>query len=247
MLAIIAVAQNSTDSKPPTTNRPTNPAGLAFDDTYLQCPGTEKWNDCLYPSTRDILTGKKWECKAGFFCLSAEHSEQCSPGFFCPQNSREPIYCPERYFCSKDATEIARCPKGHYCPKSTVNPFKCYISVCGEGVDDVFQPYFLFVASLVLLTLYILLKAYRTMHTVKMVKMQQTLMESCLKPEYLTLIFNTKSQQQIIRHKSFHLVVKNLSLKFHGGLDILKDVNFEVKPGQMCAVIGSSGCGKVHI
>ncbi|CAG8752577.1 649_t:CDS:10, partial [Dentiscutata erythropus] len=63
-----------------------------------------------------------WECPAGYFCFepiidnnsmtfNVSTMVKCSPGFFCPENSAQPVYCCKGYYCSIDAKTITLCPE----------------------------------------------------------------------------------------------------------------------------------------
>jgi subfamily B ATP-binding cassette protein MsbA len=41
-----------------------------------------------------------------------------------------------------------------------------------------------------------------------------------------------------------HLAFKDVSFSYGDGTDVLKTVNFKVRPGQVCAIVGASGAGK---
>lgn len=102
------------------------------------CPNTSKWKDCYYASIPKDKNGKlEWTCPAGSFCLSPSDKAPCTPGFFCPENSQQPVYCASRYFCSNDTTTIQRCPRDHFCPTGTVEPLSCGITnTCQEGSES---------------------------------------------------------------------------------------------------------------
>jgi ABC-type Fe3+/spermidine/putrescine transport system ATPase subunit len=38
--------------------------------------------------------------------------------------------------------------------------------------------------------------------------------------------------------------VDGLAVRFHAGLEVLRDVSFEVASGELVALVGPSGCGK---
>ncbi|KAF9109587.1 hypothetical protein BGX27_007451, partial [Mortierella sp. AM989] len=61
-----------------------------------------------------------WGCPAGHFCVSPKHSAPCPPGFYCPANTAQPMYCCEGYYCSSDTTTLTLCPQNQYCPRGSV-------------------------------------------------------------------------------------------------------------------------------
>ncbi|KAF8979396.1 hypothetical protein BGZ46_005474 [Entomortierella lignicola] len=61
-----------------------------------------------------------WGCPAGQFCISPKHSAPCPPGFYCPANTAQPMYCCEGYYCSNDTTTLTLCPQNQYCPAGSV-------------------------------------------------------------------------------------------------------------------------------
>ncbi|CAG8559433.1 9983_t:CDS:10 [Cetraspora pellucida] len=99
-------------------------------------PGT----NCTYISTprpedNININGQliHWECPAGT-SNSSTTMIKCSPGFFCPENSAQPVYCCEGYNCSQDARNITLCPKGNFCSLGTVYPVSCdQLALCPAG------------------------------------------------------------------------------------------------------------------
>ncbi|KAF9899253.1 hypothetical protein BX616_003142 [Lobosporangium transversale] len=61
-----------------------------------------------------------WGCPAGHFCVSPKHSAPCTPGFYCPPNTAQPMYCCPGYYCSNDTTTLTICPQNQYCPAGSV-------------------------------------------------------------------------------------------------------------------------------
>ncbi|KAF9131692.1 hypothetical protein BGW39_001444 [Mortierella sp. 14UC] len=77
---------------------------------------------CQYVQTPLQTNGSTptWGCPAGNFCLSPKHSAPCPPGFFCPANTAQPMYCCPGYYCSEDTKTISLCPQNEYCPAGSV-------------------------------------------------------------------------------------------------------------------------------
>ncbi|CAG8846354.1 15705_t:CDS:2, partial [Racocetra persica] len=105
--------------------------------TYISTPQPE---DNISVNGRSIY----WGCPAGYFCLGPNitingsttqgNAVKCPPGFFCPENSAQPIYCCEGYYCTEDAKGISLCPEGHFCSLGTVYPVSCdRLALCPEG------------------------------------------------------------------------------------------------------------------
>ncbi|KAK3839471.1 MAG: hypothetical protein JOS17DRAFT_712592 [Linnemannia elongata] len=62
-----------------------------------------------------------WSCPAGNYCISPRHVQPCPPGFYCPANTAQPMYCCAGYYCSKDTKTLTLCPQNNYCPTGSVD------------------------------------------------------------------------------------------------------------------------------
>ncbi|KAG0060191.1 hypothetical protein BGZ89_012477 [Linnemannia elongata] len=62
-----------------------------------------------------------WSCPAGNYCISPRHVQPCPPGFYCPANTAQPMYCCAGYYCSKDTKTMTLCPQNSYCPTGSVD------------------------------------------------------------------------------------------------------------------------------
>ncbi|MPZ89763.1 MAG: ATP-binding cassette domain-containing protein, partial [Nitriliruptorales bacterium] len=40
------------------------------------------------------------------------------------------------------------------------------------------------------------------------------------------------------------VVIQDLTIRFHGGVEATRGVTFRVRPGELVTIIGPSGCGK---
>lgn len=59
----------------------------------------------------------------------------CTPGFYCPANASEPIYCCSAYHCPTPA-RIKPCPAGFFCRTGFVEPLECpFKDSCPERSD----------------------------------------------------------------------------------------------------------------
>ncbi|KAF9351953.1 hypothetical protein BGX26_010140 [Mortierella sp. AD094] len=79
---------------------------------------------CQYVQTPLTTTANSstptWGCPAGNYCISPKHSAPCTPGFYCPPNTAQPMYCCEGYYCSNDTQTMTLCPQNQYCPRGSV-------------------------------------------------------------------------------------------------------------------------------
>ncbi|KAI8602074.1 hypothetical protein EDD21DRAFT_336349 [Dissophora ornata] len=94
---------------------------------------------CQYVQTPlSSNTTVSWGCAAGNFCLSPKHSAPCTPGFFCPANTAQPMYCCPGYYCSNDTTTMTLCPQNQYCPAGSVDGgSSClWLASCPAGSDS---------------------------------------------------------------------------------------------------------------
>ena len=61
------------------------------------------------------------------FCQLPEQSARCLAGFYCPNNTAQPLYCCSGFYCPTPK-EIYVCPSGYFCPTGTVSPLSWYES-----------------------------------------------------------------------------------------------------------------------
>eukprot|EP00158_Paraphelidium_tribonemae_P004516 Partr_v1_DN26799_c1_g2_i1_m9104 putative ATP-binding cassette, sub-family G (WHITE), member len=118
----------------------------------IPCP--DHSDGCIYAATPDesSRTGISWTCQTGNFCPSPRLQGKCFPGilillryiledtyefkgFYCPENTAQPMYCPAGFNCSADTARITVCPEGFYCPMATVNPLPCHFAKCAAGTQ----------------------------------------------------------------------------------------------------------------
>ncbi|CAG8676468.1 9270_t:CDS:10 [Dentiscutata erythropus] len=116
-------------------------SSLLKNKTYQNTKSNIKNEKCYYISTprpedRVIINGQlvTWDCPIGYFCPNKRDKFKCSPGFFCPENSAQPVYCCEGYYCSENAKNIFLCPEGSFCTAGTTDPISCnFLANCPPG------------------------------------------------------------------------------------------------------------------
>ena len=97
----------------------------------------------------------------------------CTPGFYCPEDTELPTYCPEGYYCpssgaadSDDADGLGswgslyyECPEKKFCPTGTVDPFECgSLSKCPSGTVKANKTGYWVVVIFLIIIFYILFK-----------------------------------------------------------------------------------------
>lgn len=56
-----------------------------------------------------------------------------------------------------------------------------------------------------------------------------------------------KNDAKIMKDSEGHVAFENVSFSYRKDVEILKNINFEVKPGQIAAIVGHTGAGKTTI
>ncbi|KAJ3056202.1 hypothetical protein HK102_011235, partial [Quaeritorhiza haematococci] len=202
---------------------------------------------CYYPSPkRDgpyARYTQNWKCAPGRFCLSPTDGQQdpgivCNPGFYCPQDTVQPIYCPSRYYCDANATTATRCPRGSFCPEGTVEPLSCNaLANCPEGSKSA-NKFAIFAVFVVFAVLVWFAFRWKEKHdNLRRLKHREQI-ANLLKGS----LTNDKTLSKL--SKTFDISFDNLGLTLGNGVTIMKGVTGELKSGRSCAIMGPSGAGK---
>ncbi|KAI8820078.1 uncharacterized protein EV422DRAFT_557828 [Fimicolochytrium jonesii] len=100
-----------------------------------------------FPSIPCEYLQANWTCTPGYFCQSPADNgnatsppkaeNKCPPGFLCPRNTYEPVYCCKGFYCPTPA-EVHICPEGQWCGLGSVQPEDCsLLAYCPEGSSTV--------------------------------------------------------------------------------------------------------------
>ncbi|KAI3659540.1 hypothetical protein MP638_005226 [Amoeboaphelidium occidentale] len=202
-----------------------------------RCPGTQQFGDCFYPGTPVDRSSSSvtWLCPSGYFCISPNRLQQCPPGFFCPGNTSQPIYCPAKYNCSYDTTLITRCPEGFVCPIATTSPLQCMLSSCPEGTEYITR-FLVFPVVIAIVVIYIIATvACRKFHIYRL----SSYLRECGND------FET-DEGDIVEgsQQTFTIEFQNLSYQLPKGETVLSGLDGRLESGNFYAILGPSGCGK---
>ncbi|KAF0442646.1 putative ATP-dependent permease ADP1 [Gigaspora margarita] len=212
---------------------------------------------CMYISTprpEDNITvnGQSihWECPAGYFCLGPNNTNiinnnstnsntssmvKCPPGFFCPENSAQPIYCCEGYYCSRDAKNITMCPADYVCSIGTVDPVFCdRLAICPPGSSKANKFLVFVLVFFIAIVIIVLFQIKKKRDQLKNVKYDRLLTEQKLRLE--------RTLDPV--KKTFDIEFENLGLVLPSGIEIMKGVSGKLTHGRACAIMGPSGAGK---
>ncbi|KAJ3049995.1 hypothetical protein HK097_009010, partial [Rhizophlyctis rosea] len=251
-----ASAQSPTNLPDPSRNGAVLPPGTppgAYDPLAYQvliqlekCPGFEQYDDCYVP--RSPRSGPvQWSCPAGSFCVGPGEIHPCTPGFYCPEHTVQPQYCPARYFCSEDTKTIERCPKGHYCPEGTTSPRGCYgLASCPEGSKS--SPKFGVLAIFAVFSIiaYFIFRSKTKTDDIRRLK-HKLQADAFVKPKaHLEEKQRAEAEKPQLSRltKTFDIRFENLGKTLPTGVEIMKGVTGELKSGRTCAIMGPSGAGK---
>ena len=168
-------------------------------------------------------------------------STPCTPGFYCPVNAAQPIWCPRGFFCSNDTTTASICPANRFCPDGTVTPLNCgYLAYCPEGSKS--APKFGIVILLLLLILIpiFLFKWKASAERVRQLKHKYEI--DSLKQRSTVHLKDQPVLNQLER--TFDIQFQNLTLTLPSGVSIMSNVTGQLSAGRTTAVMGPSGAGK---
>jgi len=199
--------------------------GLARNTTLIQCSFFQS----------------PWNCPKGSFCQLPGQPKRCSPGFFCPRRSFQPIYCPGGFQCTNDSAEMRPCPENFYCPMGTVKPYQCsYLASCPKGTEK---------APKIALFLYMLVLLLIPVFFFKWKDSSNDL--NRLRHKYEVVSIDNRSSASLVDQqalsrldKTFDIEFDNLSLTLPNGVTIMSGVSGALRSGRTTAIMGPSGAGK---
>ncbi|KAI8053263.1 hypothetical protein BDF22DRAFT_743185 [Syncephalis plumigaleata] len=195
---------------------------------------------CEFLSTPQTMDNApvSWNCTAGSFCLFSNHKEACPAGFFCPENTAQPLYCCGGYYCPTP-DKIKICPEGKFCPHGSTEPQGChFLAKCPEGTATVskFGVIFLFGAFMTVASMLFAIKQRKD--NIKRIKYQHLLQYGYGAQDESANV----DMGQVER--TFDISFTDLGLVLPSGVEIMRGVSGELKSSRCCAILGPSGAGK---
>jgi hypothetical protein len=217
----------------------TNPLFFAL-TIAAPCPEYPTAKNCFYPQTnRNSSLGQTWTCNRGNYCLNPNHSAKCYPGFYCPDNAAQPIFCPRGYYCNEESTRLVICPENYFCPTGSTSPQGChYLAYCPIGSHEASKFAVAVACGAISLFIYLLF----------FIKERSQLAMKLKHKQELDLLINPKliAEKPVLKKldQRFDIEFRNLGLRMKNGVDLLNGVSGKFDSGRTCAIIGPSGCGK---
>lgn len=141
---------------------------------------------------------------------------KCPSGFYCPENTYQPIFCCSGYFCPKPET-IKACPAGSYCQQGSVKAKTCYFGHCDEFSDRVNKYLLISLFLFLIIAIWIVWKIKDRIDRRKVLK-YQTRMESIA--ETSTITHRKTSMEQSA--KTFDIQFENLGLTLSNGVNVMQ-------------------------
>ena len=185
---------------------------------------------------------KNWKTDAGYFRQTAnDTATKCTPGFFCPENTFQPVYCCPGFFCSTPAT-IEICPQGKYCPIGSISGQNCWgLAECDEGTV---MPVRYGTLGIIFGFLVVIAFGFHIKSRIdKATAIQNDRKIEKVHENVLNAIDIPKSPSKL-HDKSFDIEFNKLEFTLPDGTCIMKNVSGKFQSGRMTAIMGPSGAGK---
>jgi ABC-type multidrug transport system ATPase subunit len=170
--------------------------------------------------------------------MAQGRQEKCPNGFYCPENTAQPLYCCAGYYCPDPAT-IHICPQGKFCPQgSTVTQGCHFLASCPEGSKTVSKigVFGLFLALVLVIAATFAVKNRRD--NIKRLKYRHLLQYGYGAQDESANV----DMGQVER--TFDISFTDLGLVLPSGVEIMRGVSGELKSSRCCAILGPSGAGK---
>ncbi|ORX95418.1 hypothetical protein K493DRAFT_372167, partial [Basidiobolus meristosporus CBS 931.73] len=175
-----------------------------------------------------------------YFCQKPGVKIKCTDGFYCPENTFQPSFCCPGYYCSANTTVIKLCEEGMFCLAGSTKPLSCTLGYCPAGSFTI-RKYNIFLIFLILLLVAAMFFAFRARRLrYKQLKYAMRIegIQKTKKP------FMERSSTLSRVKKRFEIKFEDIGLRLPNGVEIMKGVSGELRPGRTCAIMGPSGAGK---
>ena len=201
----------------------------------------------------------------------------CTPGFYCPERTELPTYCPEGYYCPSTDSNVDNtdglgswggvyyeCPEKKFCPTGTIDPFDCgSLSKCPSGTVKANKTGYWVVVIFLIIIFYILFKIsdyissrerkIQNQEVAREISYSENIAETnaVVNPSHNNLMSPIVSQDintiGASNIDSFLIEFNDLSLTLKSGTTVMSGVNGKFQPGRLCAIMGASGAGKTTV
>nr|KAJ3408247.1 hypothetical protein HK105_003233 [Polyrhizophydium stewartii] len=171
--------------------------------------------------------------------MGPSRKDKCAPGFYCPANAAQPIYCPRRFQCSNDSSTISVCPKNKFCRLGTVDPYSCsFLAYCPAGSKD--GDKFLVVLIFLLLAIVV----YGVFVWKAKADKERDLKHQAEQNKANKAAAATDKPGLARLEQTFDIEFENLGMVLPNGVEIMGGVTGKLGAGRTCAIMGPSGAGK---
>ncbi|KAI9229766.1 MAG: hypothetical protein DHS80DRAFT_22089 [Piptocephalis tieghemiana] len=245
-VSVVGQSGNPPSPRPPSSGSSALPEGAFNLQTYINsfklrnATGTENApKSCQYLSTPQVGDGPTtWDCPAGSFCLQPNSIEPCPPGFFCPANTAQPLYCCPGYYCPTPGV-LKPCSENHFCPAGSVSEFGChFLARCPPytATSSKFGIAVLFLGLILVICILFAIKARSD--GIRRAKYRHLLLYGYNKEDERAKVDMGRAE------RTFDISFENLGLVLPTGVEIMRGVSGELSQSRACAILGPSGAGK---
>jgi hypothetical protein len=186
----------------------------------------------------------------------------CTPGFYCPANTSQPVYCCPGFYCPSDPTVSItdedglgtwgalayRCPEGKFCATGQIEPFNCpALGRCPAGSSSANkqgQWVLLIVMIIAIVIVFAAIEFYRDrqrkIQNLMFDKTKEVVQSSGRAPSAAgnSPMHSQANSAPLSDRRSFVVEFENIGLTLKNGTTIMHGVHGTFQPGRMCAVMG---------